>query len=229
MARSESAISAIFASTALASSSLVATDFRSLMSSFIAARSSFVINWRCVLVAVVLLADFCVAFVGLIENLLRFALRLLRVWLIAALRAVTDPPHVAVGVCERTTVPAPLQLRRGLEDLGAGLLRLVHHLVNALLAANDVVHHHAGEAAALRIHADIGREAFAPVEAHERPPMRNEEHGDLVVVLDLPAEAFRVEALRLLHVIDAQKDRADVRIHFAPPQSIFSALTQTYL
>src|SRR5436853_5131101 len=30
------------------------------------------------------------------RNLLRFALLLLRVWLIAALRAVTDPPDVAV-------------------------------------------------------------------------------------------------------------------------------------
>src|SRR5438874_13711485 len=149
MARSESAISAIFASTALASSSLLATAFRSLPSSFIAARSSSVSNARFLLVAVVLLA----AFVGLIEaSLLRFAPRLLRVGLIAALRAVTDPPDVAVGVCERTTVPAPLQLRRGLEDLGAGLLCLVHHLVDALLAPNDVVHHDAGEAAALRVH-----------------------------------------------------------------------------
>src|SRR5207247_5601968 len=92
---------------------------------------------------------------------------LLRVWLIAALRAVTDPPHVAVGVCERTTVPAPLQLRRGLEDLGAGLLCFVHHLVNSLLAANDIVQGQAGEAAPLRVHANIRREAFAPVEAHE--------------------------------------------------------------
>src|SRR2546430_17572194 len=56
--------------------------------------------------------------------------------------------------------------------------------------------------------------------------MRDEKHRDLVVILDLPAKAFRVEALRLLHVIDAQKDRADVRIHFAPPQYIFRALTQ---
>src|SRR6266550_2835024 len=224
MARSELSISAIFASKALASSSLVAAVFRSLTSSFIAARSSFVSTPPFLLVAVVLLADFCVVFVGLIET--SFASRrLLRVWLIASLRAVTDPPDVAVGVRERTTVPAPLQLRRRLEDFGAGLLRLVHYLVDSLLAANDVVHHHAGEAAALRVHADIGREPFAPVEAHERPPMRDEEHRDLVVVLDLPAEAFRVEALRLLHVIDAQKDRAAVRIHFAPPQLIFSAST----
>src|SRR5204863_9004707 len=104
-----------------------------------------------------------------------------------------------------------------------------HHLVDALLAANDVVHHHAGEAAALRVNADIGREALASVEAHERPPVRNEEHRDLVVVLDLPAEAFRVEALRLLHVIDAQKDRADVRIHFAPPHLDVYSLDPAYL
>src|SRR5439155_23940284 len=217
MARSEVSISAIFASKALASSSLLAADFRSLTSSFIAARSSSVSTLPFLLVAVLLLAVFCLAFVGLLETS-SASRRLLRVWLIAALCAVTDPPDVAVGVRERTTVPAPLKLRRGLEDLGAGLLRLVHHLVDSLLTANDVVHHHAGEAAALRIHADIGREAFAPVEAHKRPPVRHEEHRDLVVVLDLPAEALRVEALRFLHVIDAQKDRADVRIHFASPQ-----------
>src|SRR2546430_431113 len=68
MARSESAISAIFASRALASSSLVAADFRSLTSSFIAARSSSVSNARFLLVAVLLLADFCVAFAGLIDG-----------------------------------------------------------------------------------------------------------------------------------------------------------------
>src|SRR5947199_79336 len=121
MARSEVSISAIFASRALASSSLVAAVFRSLTSSFIAARSSSVSTAPFLLVAVVLLADFFGAFVGLIENLLRFSLRLLRLWLI-------------------------------------------------------------------------------------------------VSFLDLPAEALRVEALRFLHVIDAQKDRADVRIHFASPQ-----------
>src|SRR5438128_674432 len=170
MARSESGISAIFASTALASSSLLATALRSLMSSFI-----------------------------------------------AALCAVTDPPDVAVGVCERTAVAAPLQLRGGLEDLGAGLLCLVHHRVDSRRAANDVIHHHAGEAAALRVHADIGREAFAPVEAHKRPPVRHEEHRDLVVVLDLPAEALRVAALRFLYVINAQKDPAAVRTHAASP------------
>src|SRR5207245_10783226 len=76
---------------------------------------------------------------------------------------------------------------------------------------------HACVAPTLLGHANIRGKAFAAVEAHARPPVRNEEHRDLVVVLDLPAEAFRVEALRLLHVIDAQKDRADVRIHSAPP------------
>src|SRR5439155_21677662 len=199
--------------------SLLATAFRSLTSSFLGARSSSVSTERFLLFALVLLADFCVAFVGLMEtsSRRRFARGLLRVWLIASLRAVADPPDVAVGVCERTTVPAPLQLRRGLEDLRARLLCLVHHLVNSLLTANDVVQGQAGESAALRVHADIGREAFAPIEAHERSPVRDEEHRDLVVVLDLPAEAFGVEALRLLHVIDAQKDRAHVRIHFGLP------------
>src|SRR5207237_8490384 len=101
---------------------------------------------------------------------------LLRVWLIASLRAIADPPDVAVGVCERTAVPAPLQLRRGLEDLGAGLLCFVHHLIDSLLAADDVVQGQAGEAAALRVHANVRREALAPVEPHERTPVWDGAH-----------------------------------------------------
>src|SRR2546422_7016203 len=139
------------------------------------------------------------------------------VGLIPPLPAVPPPPAVPAGAGEQPAVPAPLQLRRGLEDLGVGLLCFVHHRVNSRLTANDVVQDHAREATALRADADIGRKALAPVEADERPPVRDEEHRYLVVVLDLPAEAFRVEALRLLHVTHAQKDRADLRIHSAPP------------
>src|SRR5439155_27093141 len=166
--------------------SLLATAFRSLTSSFLGARSSSVSTERFLLFALVLLADFCVAFVGLMEtsSRRRFARGLLRVWLIASLRAVADPPDVAVGVCERTAVSAPLQLRRGLEDLGAGLLCFVHHLVNSRLAANDVVQGQAGEPAALRVHANVRRQALAPVKAHERPAAPAEEHRNFVVRLD---------------------------------------------
>src|SRR5438309_7723871 len=216
MARSEAAISAIFASKALTSSSLLATALRSLTSSFIAARSSSVSTAPFLLVAVVLLADFCAFFVGLMKTSSRPRSRggLLRVWLIGALRAVTDPPNIAVGIRERTAVPAPLQLRRGLEDLRARLLCFVHHRVDSRLAANHVVQGQSGEAIALGAHADIRCEALTPIEADQGSPVRDEEHRYLVVVLDLPAEAFRVEALRLLHVIHAKKDRADVCIHF---------------
>src|SRR5882762_9339276 len=118
-ARSGAAISAIFASTALASSSLVAVAFRSLTISLIAARSSSVSPVRFLSA----LADVWVALAGLIrappQMAISLRVRLLRVRLIAALRAVPDPPNVAVGVREGAAVPAPLQLRGGLEDLGA--------------------------------------------------------------------------------------------------------------
>src|SRR3989449_1775450 len=74
MARSGSRISAIFASRALAPSALSARGprpadaFRSWRYSFIAARSSSVNALNFSLIAVVLLADFCVSFVGLIET-----------------------------------------------------------------------------------------------------------------------------------------------------------------
>src|SRR4029453_8973041 len=64
---------------------------------------------------------------------------LLRVGLVLSLGAVADVPDVAVRVGERTAVPAPLQLRRGLEDLPAGLLGLVQNFVDAVLAAHDVI------------------------------------------------------------------------------------------
>src|SRR5437867_3069434 len=74
MARSGSRISAIFARTALSPSALSARGprpadaFRSWRYSFIAARSSSVNPLNFSLTAVVLLADFCVSFVGLIET-----------------------------------------------------------------------------------------------------------------------------------------------------------------
>src|SRR5947209_16046405 len=74
MARSGSDISAIFARTALSPSALSARGprpaevFISWTYSFIAARSSSVNPLNFFLVAVVLLADFCVSFFGLIET-----------------------------------------------------------------------------------------------------------------------------------------------------------------
>src|SRR5207249_11311482 len=74
MARSGAGISAIFASTALSPSALSArrprraSAFNSWARSFIAARSSSVNPLDFVLIAVVLLTDFCVSFFGLIET-----------------------------------------------------------------------------------------------------------------------------------------------------------------
>ena len=72
MPRSGSCISAIFASTSLSPSALFlfvrASAFSSCARSFIAARSSSVNPLDFLLVAVVLLADFCVSFFALIET-----------------------------------------------------------------------------------------------------------------------------------------------------------------
>src|SRR5437667_11871352 len=68
-ARSGSRIAAIFASTALSPSALSA--FSSRARSFIATRSSSVNPLNVLPIAVVLLADFCVSFFGLIEALLQ--------------------------------------------------------------------------------------------------------------------------------------------------------------
>src|SRR5262249_5423181 len=144
-------------------------------------------------------------------------LPLLRVGLVLALGAVADVPDVAIRVRERTAVPAPGQLRRGFEDRSAGPLGLVQNLVDAALAAHDVIEDDAAEAAALRARAHHAGEPVVAVEADQRTAVWNEEHRDLVVVLDLPAQPFRVEPLGSLHVLDTEEDRADVRFHALSP------------
>src|SRR5215467_14668443 len=138
---------------------------------------------------------------------------LLGVGLVLSLGAVADVPDVAVRVGERSAVPAPLQLRRGLEDLPAGVLGLVQNFVDAVLAAHDVIEHDAAEAAALRAHAHHAGEPGAAVEADQRTAVGNEEHRDLVVVLDLPAQPFGVEPPGPVHVLDTEEDRTHVRFH----------------
>src|SRR5215213_2891372 len=93
---------------------------------------------------------------------------LLGVGLILSHRAVADIPDVAVRVCEGSAVPTPLQLRRGLEDRRAGLLGLLHDLVDACLAAHDVVEDDATETAAVGAGPDHVGQALAAVEAYER-------------------------------------------------------------
>src|SRR5262249_43261101 len=68
MARSGSRISAIFASTSFSPSALDAAAFSSFARSFIAARSSAVNPLDFLLLAAALLADFCAAFLGLIQT-----------------------------------------------------------------------------------------------------------------------------------------------------------------
>src|SRR6516165_7161192 len=145
------------------------------------------------------------------------ACSLLGVGLVLSFSAVADVPYVAVRVGERTAVPAPLQLRRGHEDLPAGLLGLVQNFVDAVLAAHDVIEDDAAEAAALRARAHHVGEPVAAVEADQRTAVGNEEHRDLVVVLDLPAQPFRIEPLGPVHVLDAEEDRAHVRLHALSP------------
>src|SRR5262249_2979967 len=121
------------------------------------------------------------------------------------------------GLGQRPAVPAPLHPRRGLEDLPASLPGLLQNLADAVLAAHDVIEDHAAEAAALRAHAHHAGEPVAPVEADQRTAVRNEEHRDLVVVLDLPAQPFGVAPLEPLHALDAEQDRAHVRLHALSP------------
>src|SRR5262245_36433165 len=138
----------------------------------------------------------------------------LGVGLILSHRAVADIPDVAVRVCEGSAVPAPLQLRRGLEDLRAGLPGLLHDLVDACLATHDVVEDDATETAAVGAGSHHVGQALAAVEAYERAAVGNEENRDLVVALDLPAQTVHVEALGSLHVLDAKQNCAYVRVHF---------------
>src|SRR5215469_107855 len=142
---------------------------------------------------------------------------LLGVRLVLAFGAVADVPDVAVWVGERTAVPAPLQLRRGLEDLPAGLLGLVQNFVDAALAAHDVIEDDTAEAAALRARAHHVGEPVAAVEPDQRAAVRNEEHRDLVVVLDLPAQPFGIKPPGPLHVLDTEEDRTHVRFHALSP------------
>src|SRR5688572_12575955 len=120
---------------------------------------------------------------------------LLGVGLVLSLRAVADRPDVAIGVRESPAVPAPLQLRRGLEDLSAGLRGLVHDLVDALFATDDVVKDETAESAAVSTHADTLCQTVATIEADERTAVWDEEDGDAPVVLDLPPKALGLEAL----------------------------------
>ena len=56
-------------------------------------------------------------------------------------------------------------------------------------------------------------EPVAAVEADQRTTVWNEEHGDLVVVLDLPAQTLCVEPLGPVHVLDTEQDGTHVRFH----------------
>src|SRR5262245_34284031 len=138
---------------------------------------------------------------------------LLGVGLILSRRAVADIPDVAVRVCEGSAVPAPLQLRRGLEDLRAGPLGLLQDLVDARLAAHDVVEDDATETATIGAGPHHVGQALTAVETYQRAAVGNEEDRDLVVALDLPAQAVHVEALGTLHVLDAKQNCAYMRVH----------------
>src|SRR5437763_12503848 len=106
MARSGSRIAAIFASTSLSPSALSlfarAAAFSSWLRSFIAARSSSVNPLDFLLIAVVLLADFCVSFFRLIETSSYLGVA---TTLSARARALhssvlKQPEDVAIGICD---------------------------------------------------------------------------------------------------------------------------------
>src|SRR5206468_11924666 len=100
------------------------------------------------------------------------------VGLILSLCAVAERPDVAIGVRERPAIPAPLQLRRGLEDLRTRLLGFGHDLVDALFATDDVIKDETAEAVAVSSHADHVCQSVAAIEADERTAVRDEEDGD---------------------------------------------------
>src|SRR5919106_400036 len=231
MVRSGSGISAIFASSSFSP----ASAFSSRARSFMAARSSAVKPLD-FLVAVVLVADFRAGFfpVGFFALIVPSSAalpcstrpartrhdarrRLLRVGLVLSLGAVADLPDVAVRVRERAAVPAPLQAGGRLQDRGAGLLRFRQDLVDPRLAADNVGEDQPAETAALRAGAHVVGQAVAAVEADQRAAVRLEEHRDAVIAEDLPAETLRVELLGPVHVLDAEEDRAHVRVHVLPP------------
>src|ERR671918_1635567 len=231
MVRSGSGISAIFASSSFSP----ASAFSSRARSFMAARSSAVKPLD-FLVAVVLVADFRAGFfpVGFFALIVPSSAalpcstrpartrhdarrRLLRVGLVLSLGAVADVPDVAVRVRERAAVPAPILAGGGLEDRGAGLLRFRQDLVDPRLAADNVGEDQPAETAALRAGAHVGGQAVSAVEADQRAAVRLEEHRDAVIAEDLPAETLRVELLGPVHVLDAEEDRAHVRVHVLPP------------
>src|SRR5258705_779891 len=142
---------------------------------------------------------------------------LLGVGLIVSLRAVGDRPDEAIGVRERPAIPAPLQLRRGLEDLPAGLLVLVHDLVDPLFATNDVIKYETAEAVAVGRAADHFFQSFTALEANVLTAVLDEVDRNTPVDLDLPSKALGVETLGSFHVFDAKQDRAYVRVHALSP------------
>src|SRR5262249_60566312 len=85
-------------------------------------------------------------------------------------------PEAPPRAGKRPAAPAPLQLRRGLEDLPASLPGLLQNFVDAVLAARDVIEDDAAEAAAIRTDAHHAGEPVAPVEADQRTAVWNEEH-----------------------------------------------------
>ena len=70
----------------------------------------------------------------------------------------------------------------------------VHHLVDALLAADEVVEDDAAEAVVFSLRADHLGQALTAVQADERAAVRDKEDRDAPVVLDLP-RALLVRAL----------------------------------
>src|SRR5262245_26575676 len=103
------------------------------------------------------------------------------VGLTLAVSAEADTPNEAIRVREGSAVAAPVQLGGGLEDRGAGLRGFVEDLVDAGLAAHDVLKDHPAEAAALPAHSVVGGEAVAAIKADHRASVLLEEDRDLVV------------------------------------------------
>src|SRR5207245_3808040 len=96
----------------------------------------------------------------------------------------------------------------------AGPFGFGQYRVDALLGADEVGERDTGKAAALRGDGGVGGERISREQPqHGHAVVEAEGHPLAIVLLDGPAEALAVELLRPVHVLDPERDTADVRVH----------------
>src|SRR5262245_45810218 len=133
---------------------------------------------------------------------------------VALVRAGHDLPEIPVGIREVAEVASPRGALRGLDDGATGALGLGEHGVHAVVGSDDVREREPAEAAALRGDAGVAGEESPLVDAERRRPRGGGEGNEVGLVdLDGPPQPLAVELPRPMHVLDADLDPADVRVH----------------